>query len=391
MAALLRDETIVCLAAARWSGMWARAQQFMVRLAGENRVLFVEPPVTFLAPLKQRENLALLRSDHRREGENLAVFRPPGSLPFGNLRRGLNRVNMGLLAGRIHRELARLGWRPTLLWTCLPGSIDLAGAFPDCLLLYDCADEHASFPGFLDPRLVADMEGELLSRADVALVSAGSLYRARSLVRPDLLLVPNAADVGHFGRALDPECPVPPDLAGVKEPIIGYIGAVSPWLDIPLLGSLADACPGYRVVLVGPVDCDVSELGARPNVTVLGHRSYRDLPAYLKAFAVAVIPFALNDLTRAVNPVKLYEYLAAGVPVVSTALPEVVPFSPLVAVGGDSAEFINLVRTLVARGKETERRARLDLARANSWEERLALVGRAVARKRGIRNFPPGR
>ncbi|HUW63973.1 MAG TPA: glycosyltransferase [Spirochaetia bacterium] len=382
MAAVLTGETIVCLAAARWSGMWARAQQFMVRLAGPNRVLFVEPPVTFLAPLKQKENLALLRTGRERLGDNLAVFRPPGHLPFGNLRRGLNRFNMQLLARRVQQELTRLGWNPTLLWTYLPGSIDLVGRFQRCLLLYDCADEHTSFPGLLDPGLVAGMEEELLQRADVALASAGWLYRARLPLREDLLLVPNAADVEHFGRALDPDLPCPAELAGVREPVVGYIGAVSPWLDLNLLGELADACPQFRVVLVGPVDCDVTALAARPNVLVLGHRPYRDLPAYLKAFAVAVIPFEISDLTRAVNPVKLYEYLAAGVPVVSTGLPEVRSFQPLVAVSESTGDFVSMVRDWVVRGKEAEKEARINLARANSWEERLAPISRAILEKR---------
>lgn len=376
---MLKGETIVCLAAARWSGMWARAQQFMVRLAAQNRVLFVEPPVTLLAPLKQKENLVLVTGAFRREGENLAVYRPPAQLPFGNLRRGVNRLNMRLLAGRVRRELARLGWSPTLLWTYLPGHVDLLAWF-NCPVLYDCADEHAAFPGLLDPRLVAAMEAELLVRADVALASAVRLQQSGRRVREDVLLVPNAADVDHFARALDPECPVPGELAG-RGLVVGYTGAVSPWLDLALLGKLADACPELTVALVGPVDCDVSSLAARPNVLILGHRPYRDLPAYLKAFEAALIPFVLNDLTKGVNPVKLYEYLAAGVPVVATALPEVLPFAPLVAVARSPEEFVAQVRAAVARGREVGREARLDLARANSWEERLAVISRAIGPK----------
>ena len=371
----------MCLAAARYHGMWARAQQFMTRLARQNRVLFVEPPVTFLAPLKQRENLAFLTAGRERVSGNLAVFRPPAQWPFGSLRRGINRINMRLLARRIGAELARAGWKPTLLWTYLPGSVDLVDHF-SCPVLYDCADEHTAFPGLLDPRLVAALETALLKRADVALASAGELYRARLPLREDLLLVPNAADVGHFGRALDPGLPLPAELAGPGGPVVGYVGAVSPWLDLDLLGALADACPEFRVVLVGPVDCDVARLAARPNVLILGHRPYRDLPAYLKAFAVAVIPFRLNGLTRAVNPVKLYEYLAAGAPVVATDLPEVRPFVPAVAVGPNAPEFVALVRAAVARGPEAGREARLALARANSWEERLSRISRAVLQKR---------
>lgn len=385
MATVLKDETIVCLAAASWSGMWARAQQFMVRLTGENRVLYVDPPVTLLAPVKNKQNLALLKSARAREGENLAIYRPAAHLPFGNLSRRFNRFNMRLLAARVRRELNRLGWNPTLLWTYLPGSVDLIDRFPDCLVVYDCADEHTSFPGLLDPGLVAGMEKELLLRADVAAASAAWLQSSRLALRQDILLVPNAADVDHFGRALDPDLAPPQDLVAARRPFIGYVGAVSSWLDQDLLGALADECPEYEVVLVGPVDCDVAALAARPNVVFLGHRPYRDLPAYLKSFAVAVIPFKINGLTQAVNPVKLYEYLAAGVPVVSTDLPEVRPFTPLVAVCYNAKAFIDMVRAFVVRGKEDKKEARLNLARANSWEARLAVISLAVEKKREIK------
>lgn len=389
----LCGETILCVAAADWAGMWARAQQFMTIFARQgNLVIYVDPPVTYLSALKNSALKNRPAGQTRSVSGNIHVYSPPVFLPFGSMYRAVNRLNQRRLAAGLAGLFRGLGLKPTLCWTYLPNSVDLLPFLPlpaGAAVLYDCADEHTAFPGLINKKVVARMEAELFRRAAVSLVSAGELYRNKKHLAPDLLLVPNGADTDHFARALDPELPLPADLAALPRPVIGYVGAVSDWLDQELVSAAARACPEGSVALVGPVDTDVSLLKSLPNVHLPGRRDYRDLPAYLKGFDLAMIPFKINELTRGVNPVKLYEYLAAGLPVVSSDLPEVRPFEPLVLVARTPEEFTGAINEALGANSPEKVSARLDEAARHSWQERAQVAADAVARARRLTGRPP--
>jgi glycosyltransferase involved in cell wall biosynthesis len=370
----VKGETIVCLSAAGWEGMWARAQQFMSIFAAQgNRVLYVDPPITYLSPLKNPE-LRRQAYDHvRKIDDRIRVYSPPVLLPFGNIYRVVNRFNQRKLAAGLKRVCRELGWQPTIYWTYLPNTADLP--LPqELLLVYDCADEHTAFPGLIKKETVTAMERELFKRANVSLTSAGELYRSKKDLAPGLLLAPNGADVFHFNKALQPGLAVAPEIASLPRPLIGYIGAVSQWLDQELLAAAARTHPEWSLVLIGPVDTDVAVLKALPNVHLLGRKSYSTLPSYLKGLDLVLIPFKINELTRGVNPVKLYEYLAAGKPVVSSDLPEVRPFQPAVAVYHNQQEFLQKLEDELAGDSPAKTAERLRLARENSWQARTALI-----------------
>ena len=382
----LRGETILCLAAADWSGMWGRAQQFMTIFAREgNRVIYVDPPITYLSVLK---NPALKRRPVGKVhsvSANIHIYHPPVFLPFGNMYRRINRVNQQRLAAGLRGVLRGLKLTPTICWTYLPNTVDLLPLLTlpsGGVVVYDCADDHAAFPGLIDKEVVNRMEAELFRHAHVSLASAAELQRRKKSVAPNLLVVPNGADVSHFARALDPDLPLPPDLAPLPRPVIGYAGAVSEWVDQELVAAAARACSHGSVVLIGPVNTDVSYLKRLPNVHLFGWRDYRDLPAYFKGFDVALIPFKINELTRAVNPVKLYEYLAAGLPVVSADLPEVRPFASLVKLARSPEEFGAAVRSALASDSPGKTAARVAEAARHSWAQRARLAAAAVAQCR---------
>lgn len=381
----MKNETIICLAAAGWDGMWARAQQLMSIFAGQgNRVLYVDPPITWLSPLKNPSLRQGKYDSLRRVEENIWVYSPPVTVPFGNIYRMVNRFNQRRLSSSLKKVCRTLGWQPTIYWTYLPNTVDLPVP-EEPLLLYDCADEHTAFPGLIKKETVAGMERELFAKAGVALTSAGELWQKKKAQAPGLLLAPNGADVLHFQQALKPELMVPPELASLPRPVLGYVGAVSNWLDQRLLADAAGARPHWSWVLIGPVDTDVAPLKSLPNVHLLGRKNYSELPAYLKGMDVALIPFAINELTRGVNPVKLYEYLAAGKPVVSADLPEVRPFQPLVAVYQNQGEFMDRLEEALAGDAGDKIAARVRLAEDNSWFARAAAIEKEIHRYRSAR------
>ena len=219
----------------------------------------------------------------------------------------------------------------------------------------------------------------LLERADVVIVSAERLLETKSRHNPNVHLVTHGVDVEHFRRACRPETAVPAELAALPRPVVGFFGLVADWVDLELLRGVAAARPEWSLVLLGKVDTDAGRLAALPNVHLLGRKSYESLPGYCKGFDVAVLPFAINELTLAANPLKLREYLAAGLPVVATPIPEVERLGELVRTGRDAPEFVARIEELLAagrRGPDLEISRRMDV---ESWDEKVRRLGEIVA------------
>ncbi len=385
---MLRGRDIVCVSSLDWDAHWTSKQQIMHRLAATNRILYVEEPVTMLAPLKVpalwRRWAAVLPRIRRAE-PGLWTLTPPPLLPFGNVRPLVNRLNQWWLSQYVHWAARRLGFRDYLLWTYLPTSVALVDRLEPFALVYHCVDEHSAFPGFVDPEVVRAYDEALTRRADLVITTAENLRAARAALNPHTYHVANAADVAHFGRALDPALPLPADVVAIPQPRIGVIGVHDERLDEAAIEAIALADPAWQVVLVGPIregDVDEARLRALPNVHLLGDKALAELPAYLKALDVALIPYKLNELSRNIFPLKLFEYLAGGVPVVSAALPELAPYAGVVALAARPQDYPAVVSQALADladpGAAAARGERTRLAADNTWDGRVEVISGLV-------------
>jgi len=234
----------------------------------------------------------------------------------------------------------------------------MLGKFDTAAVVYDCMDELANFR-FAPPDLPA-REATLLGAADLVFTGGYQLFTRKQRHHRNVHLYGCGVDLAHYGKARDPETQIPADIASLPRPILGYFGVVDERLDYGLIESLARAFDSGSVVMIGPyAKVDPATLPMRPNLHWLGQRKYADLPAYTKGFDVCLMPFALNDATENINPTKTLEYMAAGKPVISTAVADVVRhFAPIVQVGDSHAEFIALATQacsqpdaeLIARG-----------------------------------------
>jgi glycosyltransferase involved in cell wall biosynthesis len=382
----LRGRDIVCVGFADWdTELWTNQHHLMSRLARENRVLFVESLGLRRPQLARRDLSRIARRLRRglappRAVDGLHVLSPL-VLPLhaNRLVRALNRRVLRLLVARATR---RLGMGRPLLWGYVPQAEDLLATLDPELVVYHCVDDIAAQAG-IDAASFRAAEGRFAARADLVLASAPALAQRMRTLSGNVLQAPNVADTELFAQALH-EGPVDAALAALPEPRIVFTGAVvATKLDLGLLVELARTRPRWSFALVGPVGpgdprTDVSALAAEPNVHLLGRRAYRELPAVLRGAGAAIIPYAENELTRSIFPMKVYEYLAAGLPVLATPLPALAGVADVRFAAG-AGEMASLLEEELAHDSPARRRERSRRAAAHSWEERLREIAAALA------------
>lgn len=240
-------------------------------------------------------------------------------------------------------------------------------------VIYDCMDDHS---GFVTSGAGLSSEEEALAAAsDLIVVSSQALLARWQDRSPRTLLLPNATDFEHFHRT----APEPTELRGLPRPIIGYYGAIAEWFDVEMVTSAAKARPDWQFVLIGHTfGADLAPLRMLRNVHLLGEQPYAGLPGYLHAFDVAIIPFRRTALTEATNPVKFYEYLSAGKPVVAVDLPELAPFGDLFYPVRSAADFVPQLAAALNESSPPARQARIDLARRHTWQARADQLSETV-------------
>jgi glycosyltransferase involved in cell wall biosynthesis len=246
-------------------------------------------------------------------------------------------------------------------------------------------DEWSAF-SFLDGKLMREMEERLIAQSDLVIASAEALYTSKRHLNPKTYLVPHGVDGEHFAQARRETTEIAPELKGLLSPIIGFWGLIHEWIDLDLLQLVATRHPEWSVVLVGKVGVDCSALRRMPNVHFVGTRSYESLPGFARGFTAAMLPFKINRLTDSVNPIKLREYLAAGLPVVSTALPEVLQFSGVVRIGATPEEFVRELEIAVRDTGDAAARRRMEAVREDTWLARVEHISTLVEKADGRRS-----
>lgn len=275
--------------------------------------------------------------------------------------------------------LKRFNFKPDVVFFYHPLDVFLVDTLKSMgvKILYDCVDEHSAFPGVTNVSGVLEAEEILIAKSFIVIATSKTLCERISKANSNCFYVPNAADFEHFNNAIY-STQMPREVECLKHPVIGFIGAIWDWINIDLVCKLAELHPDYSILLVGPVYFGLDKLKKYTNIFAVGIKKYELLPQYLSCMDVCLIPFKIDKLTLASNPIKLYEYLAAGKPVVSTALPEVCEnASQFVMIAQNDADFIKKVEKAVNETKCENKEAifrRIDFARNNSWEKRIDTI-----------------
>ena len=368
---------IVCISSVDWEPLWTRKQQIMSRLPKTHRILYVEPPISFLSPFKD-PGVAfkgeMARTGLRNLNDNIWLLSPPVVLPFGSRFPGINLLNQRKIARSVRAAMRQLGFQSSILWTYLHTSCHLLGQLNEVMRVYDCVDEHSAYAGF-NPRLVKARERQLLQGCDMVFCTARGLYESKQPYSERIFLSPNAADIEHFRSADEAQTPIADELQHLPGPILGFVGAIKEWIDLDLILYASRSIKQGSVVMVGPVgaNIDISRLEKQKNIHFLGHRDRQLLPRYLKGFDVCLNPFRENELTATVSPLKFYEYLASGRPIASVPMPEIMDFRDLVEFGQGPEGFIAAIHRALKDSPE-KKEARLQKAQENSWESRAQFM-----------------
>jgi len=368
-----------------WSGDPLSKTHLMRVLARNNRILWVNA-IANRAPTASSKDLARVLKKLRAFTEpikevesNIFVLNP---LALPSYRNGfLRRYNQSYLSRQVRRAMSQLNFKDVVNMVFNPAAGLLARKLGEKELIYYCVDEYTAFTG-ASPGL-KQIEADLLKKSDLVIVSAERLHETKAPFNRNTFIIRHGTDWRHFRSALDGNTIVPHEIDSLPRPIIGFHGLLADWVDFALIKKIAEHFSGGSLVLLGSTTVDAERkikiLDGVPNIHRLGRKPYTDLPAYCKGFDVAINPFEINELTLAANPLKVREYLAAGLMAVSTDIPEVREL-PFCLVGTDHDSFIRKIEE--ALDSDVSRAKVSDAVSGESWESRITELRQIMLRSR---------
>ena len=375
----LYGRDIVCFSN-DWDGDPLSKMHAMKILARENRVLWVNSignrkPTASAKDLKRiGKKLTSAMQGIRQRHPNIWVLSPL-AIPFYGSEM-VRAANGALLRAQVNRAMDKLGFKDVISWSFLPSSAPVSGNLGEELVVYHCVDEFSAFSD-APAQQIRELEQRLLRKADVVICSSEKLRLDKARTNLNAHLVQHGVDLEHFAKAFDPKTTIPDEVKHLPGPVIGFWGLIADWVDLRLIRHVADSFSGGSVVLLGSSTTDMSPLDGARNVHFLGRKPYADLPRYAKAFDVALMPFKVNELTLASNPLKVREYLAAGLPVVSTRIPEVERLS-VCRIGQDFDSVVREISAAISAGPGPSE-VRAAQVRSEGWEARVAEMQEIVA------------
>ncbi len=380
----LRGQDIVTLSTQDWRDLWTRKQRFMLQFARQgNKVLYMETQfhwLTYVRRIKQQWRRIYLFLLGPREAEpNLYIVTPPIIFPAFQIYPSIAKLNNFILAIYLRSAMKKIGIKEPLLWLYTHFNEPLIKGLGAKRALYECVDEFSGAKGLVNARVAGDLELATLRAVDAAIVTAPGLKKSKMEINSNIHVVPNAANVAHFERAASGNLPEPNDLKRIPRPRLVFVGAIAYWIDLELLRYVARQRPNWQVVMVGPIHVNISGLDGLPNIHFVGRKPYEILPNYLAWCDIALNPYKLDSISENCSPLKIYEYMAAGMPTVSTDMPEARQFPGLIGVAKNYDDFIHEAEKILNRTDEAQRSSSISCrteARKHSWEMRFLEVER---------------
>lgn len=359
-----------------FSDDWGRhpfsCQHIMKHFLRSNRIIWVNTigirsPQLRVYDIKrsfEKFRMCLLGSSNNIESHDNLTIINPFIIPYNNIK-AIRFFNKKSVVSKVKNFMFQLGIKKPIVLTTFPNTVDYIHAFNEIAHIYYCVDDFINWPG-VNKGLVRAMEDKLLEECDLVLATAEELCLKKKQKNKKPILLPHGVDFDHFRSGCRKD-KLPKGLRSITKPIIGFFGAISPWLDFDLIINIANTRPDWSFVFIGPADTDIKRLAKFKNIYFVGKVSYEKLPEYAAAFDVATVPFLINELTVSVNPLKILEYLACGLPVVTTNLPETRKFSDVIYIANDFRDFLENIERALSEDSHELRSQRIEVARKRSW------------------------
>lgn len=292
--------------------------------------------------------------------------------PFINLSlvRSINNFIVPIVLKMTTRSI---GIKNPILWFMLPHLTMILGKMGEVGSVYYCIDNYAVLPD-VDRHTVESMDSFMTARSDIVFVASEPMYSAKEKLAHKIFLSPHGVDFDHFHRCVTTEAPLPSDLDLPVGPVIGFWGLIEGWIDLNLIRFLAQKHVDWSFVMIGHVAVAENPCEQLTNVYFIGKRNFVDLPSYARLFDVGILPYKLNDQVYNCNPIKLREYLSAGLPVVSVRFPEVENYSDVVFVADDYSQFNEMLETALSETSDASIQRRVDRVRSESWDSRVETI-----------------
>ena len=370
---VLRGKDILCFSH-DWTGDPLSKTHLMRVLSKDNRILWINA-IANRMPTASTKDVKRIFSKLKRFTEpvkevekNIFVLNPLAIPTYGSP--AVRRFNQSFLLSQVKKAMRKLKFENPLNMVFNPAAGLLAGKLNESGIIYYCVDDYTEFTGVASG--LKEIEEELFRKSDVVIVSAEKLFADKKKFNQKTYIIRHGTDWRHFRKSLAEATEIPLEIKNLPKPIIGFHGLLADWVDYQLIKKIAEKFKTGSVVLIGKIAVDAEEkvkiLNGVKNVHFLGRRPYKTLPDFCKGFDVALNPFIINDLTLAANPLKVREYLAAGLPVVSSDLPEV-RILPHCRIGKDHTDFIGQIENALAHpiAKETIS----DSVKEESWEAKI--------------------
>jgi glycosyltransferase involved in cell wall biosynthesis len=377
---VMAAKSIVCFSVNDWSDIPSSKFHIMRHLAKDHRVLFIETLGVRHPQLSSKDaKRALMKlrksfSGVRKVESNIYVWSPLAipyhGFPF------INWINSRIVATMVKRLLAKLEMTASIIWSYLPNAIDIIERLPASRTVYHCIDDYVEFTG-VPKAAFEQMEKRMLRKADVTVVSSKVLYERKKLHANRITYIPHGINLTEFRACLSRSVNLS-DIDDIKKPIAGFVGRVADWVDLSLIARCARELPDWEFVIVGPSIVPLDQYQAISNIRFLGRKEYQQIPHYIERFDVCLMPFVNSRLVESVNPLKMYEYLAIGRPVVTVPMPEVTDFAQVLTVA-EPSQFSRAIVTAFEADSEALRAKRIECVSKRSWgdiaEAILALIG----------------
>jgi glycosyltransferase involved in cell wall biosynthesis len=382
----LIDHDMIYFGPGDWDGLWRNRNQLMSRFARNNKVMYVEPVQFLRNMIKKRQSSwpkikeSISTGLVRKISNNLYVYNAP-MLPIIG-RYPINAVTWALWRAKFKSTLRSLGFKKPIIWLSFPTMGDFLDKFDNKLSIYHVVDEYTEYRG-VDTAKLKEMERQILKKVDLAIVVSDKLLESKRPLNPNTYKIPNGVDYRAYNDAIKFRDHMPSDIRMIKGPILGYSGLISYRIDLNMIKEIALTQPQWSIVLIGTVDdtgCEkeIALLRQMPNVYFLGMKPIEQVPQYIVAFDICLIPYARNGEVENLSPLKLYDYMAAGKPIVTTDFPAANEFKELIYIANTPDRFLKSIKKALSETDSTISQSRRQAASQNTWEDRIAQISNLI-------------